>query len=71
MIRRCILLVLLLVGSSADAETIAGRVVKVADGDTIADGDTVTVLAEDKRKIRIRFTRKESALGTAREAGPG
>ena len=48
MIQRCILLALLLVSSSAGAETIAGRVVKVADGDTI------TILS-DHEQVRVRL----------------
>jgi len=42
------MLALLLVGSSAGAETITGKVVKVADGDTI------TILA-DRQQTRVRL----------------
>ena len=48
MIARCVLLVLLLVSSSASAETIAGKVVRVADGDTI------TILVE-REQVRVRL----------------
>jgi len=47
-IPRLFALVLLLVGSSAGAETIAGKVVRVADGDTI------TIL-QDKKQTRVRL----------------
>jgi endonuclease YncB( thermonuclease family) len=47
-IPRLFVLVLLLVGCSAGAETIAGKVVKVADGDTI------TILAE-RKQTRVRL----------------
>jgi endonuclease YncB( thermonuclease family) len=47
-IPRLFVLVLLLVGCSAGAETIADKVVKVADGDTI------TILAE-RKQTRVRL----------------
>ena len=48
MILRLFGLVMLLVGSSAGAETITGKVVKVADGDTI------TILV-DREQVRVRL----------------
>jgi len=48
MIARLFILALLIAGTSATAETIAGKVVKVADGDTI------TILA-DRKQTRVRL----------------